>query len=313
MTAELLIVTDALIPAEDGYAMHPSLQGWQKPFHHCSRQWFHSPPKTPVEWYALLTGSDAAALFIASLTDASLKNHLIEDFQQCWLASPFHARLGHDQLRVMPDALFPWHEEDAVWLCDLFNPLLAEEGMKLIHQHAALALFSKEPLDANPAPFATVSGNVLPNRHPQGRDAGRLMRLMSEIQMLLNQKPAKHRSVAGEPDVDGLWVWAGSKITQTVETPERIPVATCNPCLRSLTAAKDAKIIISESDAISELVQLDQPLPGQVILAGGDVAVCLKRSLLPGFGKSTWQPKRIKKEPELVARLFAGSVGLGGK
>ena len=299
---KLLIVTDALVanaanPDEIAYLPHPSLQPWQSQLKKHSRQWFDTKPKTSIEWYAELVESNLASLLVSSLDQEKIKG-----FAQFWIASPFHARLNRDRLHVMPDAYLPWSESDATWLCDLLNPLLSEEGMKLIAYQSSLLLLCGDVLDASPLSFAAVSGQTLPNRHPEGVDGGALMRLTAEIQMMLNQYPSESRKAAGEPDVDGLWLWAGSLIEDATKF-HSIPVATRNPLLRSVADAAGAEVIITEADRLPELLQEQQPLPGSVVLAGGEHALLLTKSILPKFGKVSWLPKAGKGETKLFGLL----------
>ena len=226
----------------------------------------------------------------------------IEGFTQLWIASPFHARLNRDRLHVMPDAYLPWSESDASWLCDLLNPLLSEEGMKLIHHQASLFLLCRDTLDASPLSFAAISGHTLPNRHPEGADGGALMRLTAEIQMMLNQHPSESRRTAGEPDVDGLWLWGSSQLAAAGKA-HSIPVATRNPLLHGLVAGKDEDAIITEADHLEGLMQAGQPLPKRVVLAGGEHALLLTKSLLPRFGKPSWAPGNEREGRELLRVL----------
>ena len=302
----LLIVTDALIANMANtekliYQPHPSLQPWQDQLERCSKKWFEAKPKTAIEWYAALTGNN-----LSSLLRPLLDQQEIEGFTQFWIASPFHARLNRDRLHVMPDAYFPWSESDAIWICDLLNPLLNEEGMKLIHYQTSLILLCREALDAVPLSFAAISGHTLPNRHPEGTDGGALMRLTAEIQMIMNQHPSETRKAAGESDVDGLWFWGGDLIDASPEI-DSIPVATRNPLLRSIADAKDADLLITEADHLPDLVKEGQPLPKRVLLAGGDHALLLTKSMLPTFGKPSWVPKREKEERDLI-KLIQGFI-----
>jgi len=298
----LLIVTDALIAnmanAEElSYQPHPSLQSWQGELERCSKKWFEATPKTAIEWYAVVTGNN-----LSSLLTPLFDQQEIEGFTQFWIASPFHARLNRDRLQVMPDAYFSWSKSDAIWICDLLNPLLNEEGMKLIHYQASLILLCRNALDAAPLSFAAISGHTLPNRHPEGADGGALMRLTAEIQMMMNQHPSETRKAAGEADVDGLWFWGSSMINALPEI-ELTPVATRNPLLRSIADAKDAGVLITEADHLPGLVKAGQPLPKRVLLTGGDHALLLTKSILPTFGKPPWVPKREKEESDLFKSL----------
>lgn len=303
---KLLIVTDALIaPAassgEINYLPHPSLQPWQDQLKKRSSKWFDARSITAIEWYAALSQCELSSLLLPALEQKE-----IDGFSQVWIASPFHARLNRDRLHVLPDTCFSWSESDADWLCDLLNPLLSEEGMKLVQHQASLLLLCRDALDANPLSFAAVSGHTLPNRHPEGVDGGALMRLTAEIQMMLNQHPSEIRKAAGEPEVDGLWLWGGSSIAGASEVDSNA-VATRNPLLRSLTDAKDAEVMITEAERLQELLQEGQALPRSVVLAGNNHSLLLTTSILPRFGKPFRAPRSAKEEIELF-RLLGGLI-----
>ena len=302
--SKLLIVSDGLVGDASAdvsmggrYLPHPALHDWQPQLKKRKTRWFVSTPKTAVEWYGELTGTAPAQLLSPLLSGDD-----VAGFTQFWIASPFHARLNRDRLHVMPDALFSWREADALWICDLLNPLLAEEGMKLVQHQSLLFLLCCTPLDASPVSFAAVSGHTLPNRHPEGVDGGALMRLTAEVQMMLSQHPAEHRKAAGESDVDGLWFWGGSPIHEETSA-NTLRVATRSPLLRLLADAQDAEAIITEAEHLHELMQANQPLPNRVVLAGSEHAVLMQKPLLTKWGQASWQPKSAKGESELMVQL----------
>lgn len=296
--AQLLIVSDGLIPSEHGYAIHPLLDPWRKQLLRCSRNWFESALKTDLEWYTSLIDIVPIALLATAV-----KDQMQADTSQVWIASPYHAQLGRDRIRVMPDPLFPWSEEDALWICELLNPLLKEEGIELLNHKAALLLVCERSIDATPGSFASVAGKLLPNQHPDGVDGGRLVRLMAEIQMVLNLQPAPHRKVSGEPDVHGLWIWGGQEVSHEIPKLKGLSVATRNPLLMSLVDGKDASVIISSAEQLAELTQLNQPLPKQLVLAGDREAVVLKSSIIPRIGRARWQSSAVRSEYILMSTL----------
>ncbi|MCF7822101.1 MAG: threonine synthase [Mariprofundaceae bacterium] len=299
---QLLIVTDALTPAEKGWGIHPLLDPWRKQLLRCSRSWFECGPKTALEWYAAVS-----ELAPADIPVTVVKEQLPDSVQQVWIASPYHAKLIRDQIRVMPDSLLPWSEQDARWICELLNPLLREEGITLLHHRAALLLACESPINARPDSFAVVSGKMLPNRHPDGADGGRLMRLMAEIQMVLSLQPAQHRRASGEPDIHGLWIWGGREMRHETAEPEPLAVATRNPLLMSLVDGKDASLVITDAEQLLQLTQAQQPLPKQVVLAGDGEAVVLNASLIPRIGRTAWQPESPGPEIELI-HLLRGMI-----
>jgi len=290
----VMLVSDGLSRSGSGLAPHPALLSWQKAINGRKRAWFSCPDKTPLEWYAAMMDVPPAALLAAQC------GGIPADARQCWVASPYYGQLGRDQVRVMPEGSVPWCEEDAAWLCDELNPLLEGEGMSLLHAGAALLLACCEPIHARPQSFAMIAGKTLPNRHPEGEDGGRLMRLISEIQMTLHGRQAPQR--ISQPDIHGLWLWGGC--AWPAHVPETMPsVATRNPFLHAVTEEMNARLLITEAERLHTLVRQDSALPDKTILAGEGHAVLLTRSLLSGLGKAAWMPKSAGAESALLSML----------
>jgi len=289
-----MLISDGLIQAGSELSLHPVLLPWQEEMIKRKRAWFSCKDKVPLEWYAAIVDAPPAVLLATQCGDIPV------DTKQCWVASPYSSQLGRDTVRVMSEGSVPWREEDARWLCDMLNPLLGEEKMHLLNIGAALLLACCEPMAVRPESFAMVAGKVLPNHHPEGADGGRLMRLISEIQMSLHGIYADHR--AGKADIHGLWFWGGS--LWPAKRPETMPaVATRNPFLQAVVEGKDAKMMMTEAERIDELVKQGTSLPEKIVLAGEGNAVLLTKALLPRLGKAGWIPKSARDEPELLSEL----------
>lgn len=290
LNQSLLIVTHGLISNQDGLTLHPDLFLWEHLLLKRKRRWFATSSHNPLSLYASLLDTSSAHILASNIAlDASI--------QQYWIASPYHAQLTRDAVRVMSEESLPWCEEDAVWMCELLNPLLSEEAMQLKFVGAALLLLCEKPLHASPVSFPEISGGYLPNRHPDGVDGGHIMRLMSEIQMLLNQSPAAHRRTRGDMDVHGLWFWGGSKAWQGDDL-DRMHVASKNPCLQGLVEPKSANIIITEPENLINLVRQDSELPKYIFLIGEGVMVHLNKPLLFCFRQRGWEVQGMASEKE---------------
>jgi len=288
----MLIVSDALSEGNKGLTLHPGLFPWHRALEGRTGRWFSGEDKTPLEWYAAIVDAPPAALL------AKKHGHIPTGAKQCWVASPYHSQLGRDTVWVIPEGSLPWCEEDARWLCDALNPLLEEEEMHLLHSGAAMLLACGEPMHVRPRSFAMIAGKTLPNHHPEGEDGGRLMRLISEIQMSLHGKHADHRT--GQPGIHGLWLWGESAWPANIA--ESMPsVATRNPFLQAVVEEKDAKMMITEAERMDGLVKQGVPLPKNLVLAGEGYAVLLMKSFMPKFGKVSWIPKSVRAGPELLS------------
>jgi len=292
--SSVVLVCDGLSLSGSGLMLHEELLRWQKALSMRKRTWFSCSDKTPLEWYATVVDAPPAVLLATQCGDIPV------DTKQCWVASPYHSQLGRDQVRVIPEGLFPWCAEDAIWLCDVLNPLLREEGMRLLRVGTALLLACCDPMDARPMSFARISGKTLPNRHPEGSDGGRLMRLISEIQMTLHSNQPPHRS--GQPEIHGLWIWGGS--AWPAHAPEGMQsVATRNPFLQAAADGQGADMAITEADRLSDLLKPEAPLPVHLLLAGEDHVVHLTKSYFNLLRHKTWDPSSVKDEEKLFAVL----------
>ncbi|RMH60338.1 MAG: threonine synthase [Zetaproteobacteria bacterium] len=287
-----LVISQALLSDADGVRLHPDLASWQAEWLRMRRRWFRCAPMLPLSCYARLLDCSPAALIAA-------RTQLPAETRQVWVASPYFAALGRDSLTVLPEGAFSWDEQDARWLCDELNPLLEQDGMRLVAVGAAMLLCCVRPLDARPADFAEISGGLLPNRHPPGRDGGRLMRLVAEIQMLLHRHPSPRRRARGVPDVHGLWFWGGCAPT-SVE--EEMAVATRNPALASIAPARQARCLISEAERVHDL--MPSVRPAHIVLLGKDMALWLSRGWLPRVLQRDWRPSATPgDEDQLFAQL----------
>jgi len=291
-----LLVSQALIQHQDGVLLHPDLFVWEKQLSAYRQQWFVCADKNPLAWYARLCGISPAALLAMQCNALQAQN------VQCWVATPYHAQMLRNTVRVLPEGYLPWTAEDALYLCEVLNPFLADDGMALFPVGAALLFVCRNPIEAYPQGFGEISGQMLPDRHHEGSDGGYLNRLLSEIQMILFQHPPETRHERGEADVNGLWLWA--PVSWPLQTGDRtFSVATRNPVLQSVVDGRDAAWTITEVERVGELVKGDAALPNRVVLAGDGHAVLLTRSWFPRLRKTTWNPISVKDESRLLAVL----------
>jgi hypothetical protein len=59
---------------------------------------------------------------------------------------------------------------------------------------------------------------------PQGRDAGKMRRLMTELQMLLHEHPVNQRRLArGIPVANAVWFWGNGDLTTPSSSPQPQP------------------------------------------------------------------------------------------
>jgi hypothetical protein len=215
------------------------------------------------------------------------------------MVTPFKAVLMRDRVRVLPVST---SRQDACWLADLVNPLLNSDGIRLHPVGAGLVASSEHVLDARPAGFADICGAYLPNRHPEGMDGGRLMRLVAEIQMLLARVALHGESL--HTDIHGLWFWGPAGGPDRDTTVHWMPVETDDPVLASLAGSRSAKLTIMTAEHAVERISPDEKLPRYLLLAGKSKAVLVdtKPWTIPFF--SGWKPGRLVSLAELTRHAY---------
>jgi len=278
-----IVITDALLAYEGQLVLNPALAQYEKGLLAMKQKWFKSESYTPLSWYASLLNFKPSTLL------AICAENLPKESKQYWVASPYHAKLTRSDIRVMPDGMLDWSVKDAEKICDLLNPLLVVEGMKLIQVGEALLLTCDRVWDVFPLSFASISGSVLPNRQPDGKDAGAWMRLLSEIQMTLHQSALS--SVSGLY-YHGLWFWGGAPELTGVDTTALPHVATnsvyLNSILRHLNKETDASVIVTEADQLQMLMNANGTLPKKWVLLGAGKSVELTSSVIIACLAKVW-------------------------
>jgi|UPI000382DD8F hypothetical protein len=271
----MLIVSNALFAHDDAqgeahYTLHPALSIAGQAYH---QQWFDCAPRLPLEFIAWLHDCSPISYLAPQLPEG-------HQAQQCWLAAPYHAQLRRDRFYILPEADLDWCVDDGLRLCELLNPVLAEDGMMLLVHSTQILLLLDEPLSAKPVSFASIEGGVLPNRPPEGKDGLRLMRLVADLQTQLYQTPLPRAELA--PVIHGLWFWAD----------EAVPCSpTSNPDFtlsQSLEGVADARVLTAQQCAHMA------DWPQHVLCLGDGKAVWLRRK--PAW--SAWWAQRSKQHQQ---------------
>jgi len=291
------MVPDGLLRSEDGLSLHPALGPWEKRLKRAGKSWAKAAPMTALECYGLAGGWDAS---IAQLLAARAK--LADDVKQVWMASPYSAVIAQQTVRLMPTSLMAWNAEDAEWLRGLISPLLEEEGISLHVVGCALLVACRQPVDAMPQGFASIDGKLLPDRFPAGRDGGRLVRLISEIQMHLVAQPSEERQQAGKAAIHGLWFWAPGIWPVDVHTTWP-SVATTDPVLASLADGRDACFAVIAAEHLKEGMANWRFAPRNWLLAGAGHAVRLDLGGFPRWSLHPWRPNGLQDVAQLMQRV----------
>ncbi len=272
-----VVITDAWLEHEGQLTLNPALNPWQKQLLSKKQRWRENQPRiTPLSWFSDYVGENSPAALLAALA-----TDIPDQRQQFWVVSPYHARLSRSVLRVMPESLLDVSVENVLQIRGLINPLLMEHGMSLHVVGGCLVLACDRVWDVSIEDFACVSGQLLPNRLPPGKDAKDWLRLLTEIQMTLQMSPVV--TAQGLP-IHGLWFWGGVLEARAIKPATIAAVATRNFCLRSLLQLLDkergASTIVTEACHLPDLINVQAALPKRWLLLGGGKSVTLTPSVV---------------------------------
>jgi len=290
----LMVIMDGLVSMRDGsLSPHPALRPWHGKMARMRRRWFEAGPMTALEWFGHISGLPGApSAWLASAADA-----LPEGTRQLWVVSPYHAVVSRDAVQVTSEISFDWQEKDTDWLVKLLNPLLAEDGITLIAAGSLVLAASNRVWDVQPQRFACIAGGKLPNRLPQGADAGHFVRLMSEMQMLIAQHSPAHRQ--GRPEVSGVWLWGESPWPAPALLPRLMPAISGDCALSGLMGSRESRCAIIHAKSAHDIVPEGENMPVSWLLAGESECVLLDRALFPRLARRPWRPRAVRALPHI--------------
>lgn len=128
------------------------------------------------------------------------------------VASPVHLTAGMSRVSMSADGVLPLAADEAAALTADFNRVFAD-GTRLTRRHGThlLCEFASSVIAVTHDP-EVVAGRDVFDFQPTGRDAPRLRRLMTEVEMwLFDHAVNRARAARGQPPVIGLWLWGGGR------------------------------------------------------------------------------------------------------
>jgi hypothetical protein len=131
-----------------------------------------------------------------------------------WLcADPVNLQLQHAQMLVLPDVMPSQDDADA--LCARLNEHFAGMGFYFVAPHPQRWYVQLEAeLQMTTSPLQQVAWCDAKFHQPQGTDALRWQRIVTEVQMLLYAHPLnQERAARGELLINSLWFWGGGRAT----------------------------------------------------------------------------------------------------
>lgn len=155
-----------------------------------------------------------------------------------WLrADPINLETGMGGLLLHPTQTLALTREETGQLLRDLNALWREAKLELLAPHPERwHLRLPAPPVLSTTPVDRVAGEYVTHHLPHGGDAGRLLRLVNEAQMLMHDHPVNQaREQRGLPVVNSIWLWGGGALPQ--ETTRKLRVATDDAELRALAQA----------------------------------------------------------------------------
>jgi hypothetical protein len=164
-------------------------------------------------WIAALCHLEAPverpALPVAAISRQAIA---ADSHDQWWLGTAVHLQSVHDHVRLTQ--VLALSGDEWAMLARGYLQALGADGLHWEQGSGSSAfLRAAAPLEAETQDPARSMGRDVHDALPRGRDAPRLKRLMTELQMWLYDHPINRtRERGGLPVVNGLWLWGGGAL-----------------------------------------------------------------------------------------------------
>jgi hypothetical protein len=199
-----------------------------------------APAMALESWLGRLFGLPPEALPHAALRRLGEADHATIDGE--WLcADPVHLHFARERLLMADASDLAITAEESAALIQRLNEFVAEAEPGLGRFEAASPerwyLHLAAPARARFAALNDVVGRPIGQFLPEGEDARRWQRLVSEAQILLHDHPANRaREAAGGRSINSLWLWGGGHLPTRLSAPAR-SVQAQEPFARGLARA----------------------------------------------------------------------------
>jgi hypothetical protein len=146
-----------------------------------------------------------------------------------FVATPVHLVAGMSSVSLPADGVLQLEPAEADALVADFNRTFGGAGVQLVRGRGEVMLCTFDSrLEVVTTAPEDARGRDLWAQLPRGADSGRVLGLMSEVEMWLYPHPANAaRAARGLPVISGLWLWGGGAVD------------TALPAVRGWTAGHD--------------------------------------------------------------------------
>ena len=217
-----------------------------------------------------------------------------------WMrADPVFLHADLTSLILFDSQSFSLTKKEAKGLLLILNPVLAEDGLRLIcgDDPARWYLRFKEKEMENVPSITTVSPRVVNGRDirsflPEGKDGTYWVRLANEIQMLLHDCSInQERQRRGEVPINSVWFWGNGKLLeQKVTSFDQVISNDVNAQGLAIHAGVPHVKIPADFNRFLNEQEKDQNVV--IVLSQGDLALS-KTEVLPEDQSISWQEQTI--------------------
>ena len=172
-----------------------------------------------------------------------------------YCADPVHLQADRDQVILSHPESMDIQVDEADALIAGFNELFNEDGLTLwcSTNVAHWYLHSEQPWELSTTPLGFAENRSIMEFMPQGEDAQRWRKVITELEMLFYANPVnQQRTMSGKPTISSLWLW-GVQQEQRATRPKWDLLVGEHPLVRGAHKLQGIKRLDS-SASIKELL-----------------------------------------------------------
>jgi len=154
----------------------------------------------------------------------------------CLRADPVHLRADTRGLILFDAATFPFDDDESKALADALTTLLADDGWQLLRgDRRRWYLLGDDPGDLHTTALSGLRGKPVSGRLARGKQAVQWEQRCNELQMLMYSHPVnQRRAERGQPVINGIWIWGGGRLPETMTAAPFTQVFSHKACVRGL-------------------------------------------------------------------------------
>jgi hypothetical protein len=151
------------------------------------------------------------------------RERALTDLEGVWVcvATPVNLVAGMSNVTMGEQGILSLSVREAAALAADFNRVFVGAGVKMIASGSLLLCVFDREMDVNTHEPEAAAGSDVFDYQPSGRDASRMRRLVSEIEMwLFDHAINRERAAKSLPAITGLWLWGGGAANVELPRPD---------------------------------------------------------------------------------------------